>query len=52
MSQPSAAIFQGTLPALMTPCTTERMPDFDALVRCGKRLVDAGIYADPSQQLS
>ncbi len=43
MSQASTAIFQGTLPALMTPCTVQRKPDFDALVRSGKRLVEAGM---------
>ena len=25
-------IFTGCMPALMTPCTAERKPDFDALV--------------------
>lgn len=29
-------IFTGTIPALMTPCTSERKPDFDALVRKGR----------------
>lgn len=24
-------IFTGTIPALMTPCTAERTPDYDAL---------------------
>ena len=43
MSETPASIFQGTIPALMTPCTAERKPDFDALVRTGKRLVDAGM---------
>ena len=42
MTQNSSAIFQGTIPALMTPCTAARKPDFDALVRSGKRLADAG----------
>lgn len=39
----STSIFQGTLPALMTPCTPARQPDFDALVRSGQRLVAAGM---------
>jgi 1-pyrroline-4-hydroxy-2-carboxylate deaminase len=43
MPTPSTAIFQGTLPALMTPCTAAREPDFDALVATGKRLVQAGM---------
>ena len=38
-------IFTGTIPALMTPCTTERKPDFDALVRKGKQLIEAGMSA-------
>ena len=36
-------IFTGTIPALMTPCTQDRKPDFDALVKAGKRLIDAGM---------
>ena len=43
MPQPDTSIFQGTLPALMTPCTPARTPDFDALVRSGQRLVAAGM---------
>lgn len=38
-------IFTGTMPALMTPCTAERQPDFDALVRKGRELIDAGMSA-------
>jgi len=38
-------IFTGTIPALMTPCTADRTPDFDALVRKGRELVDAGMSA-------
>ena len=38
-------VFAGTMPALMTPCTRERRPDFDALVRKGKQLVEAGMSA-------
>jgi 1-pyrroline-4-hydroxy-2-carboxylate deaminase len=38
-------IFQGTIPALMTPCKNDRTPDFDALVRHGKRLVGEGMSA-------
>ena len=36
-------IFAGTIPALMTPCDAHRAPDFTALVRKGRRLVDAGM---------
>ena len=38
-------IFRGVIPALMTPCTPDRQPDFDALVRTGKELVAAGMSA-------
>nr|WP_286947457.1 dihydrodipicolinate synthase family protein [Pseudomonas sp. UBA6718] len=41
----NSSIFTGTIPALMTPCTTERKPDFDALVRKGKQLIEAGMSA-------
>jgi dihydrodipicolinate synthase/N-acetylneuraminate lyase len=43
MPSPSTQIFHGTIPALMTPCTPARKPDFDALVRSGQRLVAAGM---------
>jgi 4-hydroxy-tetrahydrodipicolinate synthase len=39
------AIFTGVIPALMTPCTSDRAPDFDALVRKAKELVEAGMSA-------
>ena len=35
--------FTGTIPALLTPCTSERKPDFSALVRKGRDLVDLGM---------
>lgn len=37
--------FRGTIPALMTPCTKGREPDFDALVRAGKAQIRAGMCA-------
>ncbi len=40
-----AAIFSGCIPALMTPCTPDRTPDFDALVRKGQELIAAGMSA-------
>jgi 1-pyrroline-4-hydroxy-2-carboxylate deaminase len=43
MTQVQSDIFQGVLPALMTPCTPTRQPDFDALTRTGQRLVAAGM---------
>lgn len=36
-------IFQGAIPALMTPCKPDRTPDFDALARMGKHLVTQGM---------
>jgi 1-pyrroline-4-hydroxy-2-carboxylate deaminase len=38
-------IFQGTIPALMTPCDETRQPDFDALVAKGQQLIKAGMSA-------
>ena len=38
-------IFTGCIPALMTPCTANREPDFDALVKKGKELIEAGMSA-------
>jgi dihydrodipicolinate synthase/N-acetylneuraminate lyase len=38
-------IFSGTIPALMTPCRSDRTPDLDALARKGRELVDAGMSA-------
>lgn len=39
------SIFSGCIPALMTPCTEDRKPDFDALVRMGKKLIADGMSA-------
>lgn len=36
-------IFAGVVPALMTPCTADRRPDFKALVRKGLSLTEAGM---------
>jgi dihydrodipicolinate synthase/N-acetylneuraminate lyase len=41
----ASTVFTGIIPALMTPCTTRREPDFDALVRKGKELVGLGMSA-------
>lgn len=37
------SVFRGTIPALMTPCTSTGEPDWDALVRAGRRMVEAGM---------
>lgn len=39
------SIFTGCMPALMTPCKADRSPDFDALVRMGQELIEAGMSA-------
>lgn len=44
MSDP-AQIFRGCIPALMTPCSADGKPDFDALVHKGSELVAAGMQA-------
>lgn len=38
-----AKIFNGTIPALMTPCTADRQPNYDALVAKGVELVKLGM---------
>ena len=38
-------IFAGVIPALMTPCTADRAPDYDALVRKAQELIAAGMSA-------
>lgn len=38
-------VFTGTMPALMTPCKADRTPDYEALVRTGKAMIDAGMSA-------
>lgn len=40
-----STVFTGCMPALMTPCTPDRKPDFDALVRKGKELIAKGMSA-------
>ena len=38
-------VFAGVVPALMTPCNAARQPDFDALVKKGVELIQAGMSA-------
>lgn len=38
-------VFAGVVPALMTPCNAARRPDFDALVKKGVELIQAGMSA-------
>ncbi|MGB7344549.1 MAG: dihydrodipicolinate synthase family protein [Pirellulaceae bacterium] len=39
----STDVFRGCIPALMTPCNADHKPNFAALVRKGKELMDAGM---------
>ncbi|MEC8866048.1 MAG: dihydrodipicolinate synthase family protein, partial [Verrucomicrobiota bacterium] len=43
MSSSPHSIFQGCLPALMTPCLENRSPDYDCLVETAKRLLNEGM---------
>ena len=38
-------VFTGVIPALMTPCTPDRSPDFEALVRKARQLMETGMSA-------
>ena len=38
-------VFTGCMPALMTPCSADGTVDFDALVRKGQEMIDAGMSA-------
>lgn len=41
----TVSVFKGCIPALMTPCNTDRTPNFDALVSKGRELIDLGMSA-------
>ena len=45
MTSTDDPIFRGCIPALMTPCNSDRTPDYDNLVETGKKLMDAGMPA-------
>lgn len=38
-------VFQGCIPALMTPCTSKGMPDYEVLVATARRLIETGMRA-------
>ncbi|MES1956357.1 dihydrodipicolinate synthase family protein [Salinisphaera hydrothermalis] len=38
-------IFTGCIPALMTPCLSDRTPDYEALVAKGRELIELGMSA-------
>lgn len=39
----NSGVFQGCIPALMTPCRSDRTPNFSALVKKGQALMAAGM---------
>lgn len=41
----STNIFTGTMPALMTPCDAQGVPNYEALVKKGNDLIDTGMSA-------
>lgn len=41
----NASVFQGCIPALMTPCHADRTPNYTALADKGKELVEAGMVS-------
>lgn len=41
----SSNVFSGCMPALMTPCKADRLPNYDALVQKGQELISAGMSA-------
>jgi len=45
MTTDKTAVFRGCMPALMTPCSGDGSPDYAALVKKGKELIDLGMRA-------
>ena len=43
MTDSAQNIFWGCIPALMTPCSNDRKPDYDALVKTARYLMDSGM---------
>ena len=43
MKDSAQNIFRGCIPALMTPCSNDRKPDYDALVKTARYLMDSGM---------
>ena len=41
----TSSVFTGVMPALMTPCGADGAPDFAALARKGRQLIEAGMSA-------
>ena len=42
---PDNSIFRGCIPAIMTPCSRQGVPNFDALVKTAQSLISAGMRA-------
>ena len=47
----TSSVFEGCIPALMTPCRKDRTPDFDALVAKGQELMAAGMTGEEQYRL-
>lgn len=45
VNMPDNSIFRGCLPALMTPCSADGAPNFDALVKTAQSLIAEGMRA-------
>ena len=43
MTEPTMKVFQGCIPALMTPCSADRKIDYDALVKTAEYLINSGM---------
>ena len=43
MIDPAYNIFRGCIPALMTPCSRDRKPDYDALLKTAGYLMESGM---------
>jgi dihydrodipicolinate synthase/N-acetylneuraminate lyase len=43
MTDTSQNIFSGCIPALMTPCSSDRKPDYDALLKTAGHLMESGM---------
>lgn len=45
MTASKTEVFRGCMPALMTPCSADGTPDYEALVKKGKELIELGMRA-------
>ncbi len=45
MTENKTHVFRGCMPALMTPCSEDGTPDYEALVKKGRELIELGMRA-------